>query len=723
MVKNAGDIFEDILNENLHLVDRYTFLDTGSTDNTINIIKKVMAKKKGALYQEPFVNFRESRNRCLDLAGNSCKFNLMLDDTYVVKGDLRKFLTEVRGDQFFDSYSFLIKGHDLEYTTCRITKSEKNLRYMYKIHEIIQSNNSGLIPIETNIRIEDYNNKYMEDRTFSRKEYDLKMLFEMVEEEPDNPRHLYYIAQTYNILKNHLKAAEYFLKRIEHHVKGEITELCDSYFELARIYNYFLDKEWDICEHYYLKSWELVPQKPDCLYYIALHYFNIDKQKSFEWFKKALECGYSPEITQHSIRPTIFFTYIPYFLCQLCYLFKDFELGKKVCDIFLSSKWNASHEYYNTMIYWKKTFTLINTFNSQDQLKEFCIVADGGWDNWDGSHIIDKGVGGSETYIIELARNLKKLGYNTTVFCRTQTFSIVDGVEYHPINNYLSFIKTHKIKNLLVSRYTEYLPVSFLANIENVYLCLHDVPINGNIIILDQKFKKIFCMSEYQAELYSNYFPMLKNIIKVHGLGIDEHVNKNIKKIKHKFIYSSFANRGLLPLLQLWPNIKNRYKDATLHIYTDISLDSNAGIWVNNVYKEGVEAIKTLLRISEGIEYHGWVNKQTLQEAWLSSDIWLYPCIFNETFCLTALEAAITKTLAITTDLAALKETVGDRGVLLDIIDINDPLNPEWRLKTLPKIFEAIENNEKRNDMIERNYEWAKKLTWENKTKQFLQNL
>ena len=97
MVKNAGPLFEKVLEENLPIIDRWTILDTGSTDGTQDIIRRVLKNKKGKLFEEPFINFRESRNRCLDLAGKVCKYNLMLDDTYVIRPDLRKFLNTVRG--------------------------------------------------------------------------------------------------------------------------------------------------------------------------------------------------------------------------------------------------------------------------------------------------------------------------------------------------------------------------------------------------------------------------------------------------------------------------------------------------------------------------------------------------------------------------------------------------------------------------------------------------
>ena len=74
MVKDAGPQFEDMLKANMHLIDEWTILDTGSTDETLDIIQRLLVgKKRGTLYQEPFVNKRDSRNRLMELSGKSCK--------------------------------------------------------------------------------------------------------------------------------------------------------------------------------------------------------------------------------------------------------------------------------------------------------------------------------------------------------------------------------------------------------------------------------------------------------------------------------------------------------------------------------------------------------------------------------------------------------------------------------------------------------------------------
>jgi len=163
----------------------------------------------------------------------------------------------------------------------------------------------------------------------------------------------------------------------------------------------------------------------------------------------------------------------------------------------------------------------------------------------------------------------------------------------------------------------------------------------------------------------------------------------------------------------MWPKIYEKQPLATLHIYADVN-----GKWVNDVSPDEMTMIKQMLHDysqrenNYGIRYHGWVDKNTLAESWLSSDVWFYPCKFAETFCLTALEAALTKTLAITNDLAALQNTVGDRGVVIK----GDASTKEWQDVALEKIFEYMDpsNIDKKNESINKNYDWASKLSWEN---------
>jgi hypothetical protein len=730
MVKNGGPQFEKMLLDNLPFFDRWTILDTGSTDETIDIINRVLVgKKKGQLFQEPFINFRDSRNRCLELAGKTCKFITMLDDTYVIEGNLRAFLNEVRGDQRSTSFTLYIKSDDTIYGSNRIIKADSELRYVHRIHEVITDKNNIniVIPKEVSV-IDDRRFDYMEKRTHDRKQLDLKMLFEEVEENPHDPRAYYYLAQTYNLLEDYEKAFYYFTKRAEYINSGFLQERVDALFESARIANFKLNKPWAECEELYNKCYKADESRPESLYFIGIHYYLENNfNKAFVYFKKAFEIGF-PIHCQYSLKPTLSYHFLPKFMCKICYELKEYELGLKAAELFLKNNLPNADSYEEIAswykIYEKLTIPVEDCIPKIPDKPIFVFHADGGFNNWSGNSILTIGVGGSETYIIEHSRHIQKSGlFNVYVFCNCLEEENFEGVIYKPLADYYSFIKQNYIHTCIVSRYSEYLPVTFKGWTENVYLVVHDLTPTGVVIHLDKKLKKIFCLTEWHVGFFTQIFPSLKNITVpfYYGIDFDKFKKENIMlKEQYKFIYSSFPNRGLLELLQMWPKIYQFQPLASLHIYCDID-----GKWVNQVQGEMMNKIRQLFIEYDvksnkmNIHYYGWVNKQTLSEAWLSSDIWFYPCTFMETFCLTALEAGLTKTLVITNNLAALQNTVGHRGVIIK----GDAFESDWQEKAIIKIKKYLdpENIHLKNELIERNYEWASTLSWASQAKKLLE--
>jgi tetratricopeptide (TPR) repeat protein len=730
MVKNGGPQFKNMLEENMKYIDRWTILDTGSTDQTIETIHNTLVgQKTGELFQEPFVNFKVSRNRCLDLAGKSCKFIVMLDDTYILKGDLRKFLNIVRGDQFATSFTLFIRSDDTEYGSNRIIKSHSGLRYIHRIHEVItdKGNNNVVIPLEA-CHIFDGRFDYMEERTQKRKELDLKLLYEEVEENPCDPRAYYYLAQTYNLLENYEQAFFYFNKRCEFTNSGFIQERVDAAFEAARIANFKLNKPWNECIALYERAFKIDESRPEPLYFIGIHYFlenNISK--AYPYFKKGFEIGY-PSHCQYSLKPTLSFHFLPKFLVRCCFhsSIEDFKLGQQVAEFFLTNNPPTADDYQEILSYYK-IFQKLNLYDpiplqltvNPFEKPLFVFLADGGFHSWSGSNIITSGVGGSETYIIEMARYIQKSNqFQVIVFCNCPKEEVFENVIYKHLDQYPSFVYQNYIHTCIISRFSEYLPLTCKGQTENVYLVLHDLGPSGNVIPIHPKLKNIFCLTEWHVTYFTQQFPSLAHLTVpfYYGIDVNRFLNKNnITKVPYKFIYSSFPNRGLLPLLQMWPSIYEKQPLASLHIFSDVN-----GKWVNDVAPDHMIEVRRLLDQYKhmNIVYHGWVNKQTLANAWHSADIWFYPCIFMETFCLTALEAAMTKTLVITNHLAALQNTVGDRGVIIQ----GDPMTSEWQNNALQQILHYMDplHHSQKQFLIQRNYDWASSLTWENQANKLL---
>lgn len=721
MVKNAGPLFEQVLTENLAIVDRWTVLDTGSTDGTQDVVRRVLgAARKGELHEEPFINFRDSRNRCLELAGRRCKYTLMLDDTYVVRGDLRAFLNTVRGDQFATSYSLLIRSDDTEYYSNRIVKTAAALRYMYTIHEVIQQEgNTNVVIPKAAATIHDYRAPYMEKRTMERKRYDIQCLEDMLREDPGNPRHMYYMAQTYNVLEDWENAAKWFRARAEAAEEGFLQERIDAWFELARLYNFKLERPWPEAEAAYLKAYELDPSRPDALYFVGLHYDLVgDWERAFDYFKRGFQLGY-PVGSQFSLRPTIAYHFLPKFLAPLCYRAGDAALGleatrrymEHAADPIMVGKTDPGTT--PVMASWHAIFEgLVRMPAARGSKPLVAFVADGGWGPWLGRDILTKGMGGSETWVVEMARWIQAAGrFDCVVFCNTGgTYDVFEGVVYRPLSDFYVYAATVAIHTCIVSRYSEYVPVALKGTPQQVHLILHDLGPTGLVIPMEPKLKKVICLSNWHAEFFKGNFPQLADRTEAFYYGIDVGRFDSALKRRHSFIYSSFPNRGLLQLLRMWPSILAMWPDATLDIYSDIE-----GAWVNKVDPGEMEAVKILIkRQMPGITLHGWVSKAELAAAWRQADIWLYPATFQETFCLTALEAAAAGCLTVAPPLAALRETAA-HGILVT----GDARDASWHRSALAALAAVDSNPVVRTERLAAGRAWAAVSSWQARAAEF----
>ncbi len=343
--------------------------------------------------------------------------------------------------------------------------------------------------------------------------------------------------------------------------------------------------------------------------------------------------------------------------------------------------------------------------------KVICFIADGGYSEWNGN-TIDKGIGGSEKYIIMMAKYMKKNSdCIILVFCNTPTIVECDGVKYIPLNNIYTSLTVHYIDICIISRYSQYLPVAMNSYADKIYAVVHDVTLSGEIIIDSPKLKNIICLTEWHKNYFLEKHPEMKDKTIIIGNGIENFTKTStipINKQPFKFIYTSAANRGLILLLQMWNNILEIHPTAELHCYTDID-----NKYINITDKDMMDNIRKLLPM-KNVYMHGWADRETLERAWSTSSIWLYPCIFKETFCISALEAAISRTLVITNNLAGLNETVGNRGTI-----VSGSANTASWMNQVYEILKNINNNTY-DYLLESNYNYAMNNTWEIKAKEML---
>ena len=188
---------------------------------------------------------------------------------------------------------------------------------------------------------------------------------------------------------------------------------------------------------------------------------------------------------------------------------------------------------------------------------------------------------------------------------------------------------------------------------------------------------------------------------KIHIIGNAINIDafdQDIVRNKYKFIYTSYPNRGLDMLLKIFPLIKKEFQNAELHIYRDYSTFTS----------EQLDEI----RKTDYIFAKGFIKNEDLIREFQSSNIWLYPTNFIETYCISALEAQMAGCLCITTPTGSLPEIVGNRGVLIE--------ESENYIDSILKTVRIHLNSDLYKNKIQRGREWSLLQNWKNISKKWL---
>jgi len=189
----------------------------------------------------------------------------------------------------------------------------------------------------------------------------------------------------------------------------------------------------------------------------------------------------------------------------------------------------------------------------------------------------------------------------------------------------------------------------------------YDQPIAQSYLdkkLLDQVQYFIY-VSNWQYEKYRYYFSIPEDRSLVIKNAI-EPIELKKKPEKVRLIYTSTPWRGLDILLEAF-SLLNR-DDVELDIY------SSTIIYGTRFYEENDHRYKKLFDLAENmnnVNYRGYASNGEIRSALLEAHIFAYPCIWEETSCLSAIEAGMSGLSIVTTNLGALYETVNSWGRLV----------------------------------------------------------
>lgn len=295
MVKNEADFMEKTLHPFIQAgVQGYLILDTGSTDETVARTRKLFSDKNiqyGYIVEQPFIDFATSRNYAMECAEQlfpNALFFFMIDAEWYTQNvlDLLKYCYAYRNEPI-EALKIYVHYKDKEYYVTRILKADKKVRFKSVVHEYAQVKTTINLPKNIFVDWDDSSKGY--EKSKERWKKDIKLLLQQHKNDPNDLRTLYYIGQTYCDLQDYDNAIAWYKKRYEN-TEGWIEERLLSCYKIARIYDVL--KNWPLALDYYLKAYELKPQRVEPLIYIAQHYF--DNKDNYTCYLFALQAAKTP---------------------------------------------------------------------------------------------------------------------------------------------------------------------------------------------------------------------------------------------------------------------------------------------------------------------------------------------------------------------------------------------------------------------------------------------
>jgi len=272
IVKNESKIITRLFDSVSSVIDSYCICDTGSTDDTIKIIKEYFDKKNipGKVVSEPFKNFCHNRNFALQSCLKMSDYVLLLDADMIF--EVKNFQKSVLNSA--DSF-YILQGNDsFYYQNMRIVKNNGLYKYVGVTHEYIDTppNNTTNSFEKSTLFINDIGDGGAKNDKFVR---DIRLLLDGIKEEPNNVRYYFYLANSYHDCGRFGEAINVYKKRIE--LGGWIEEVWYSYYRIGLCFKNM--NKMDDAIRYWMEGYEHYPERLEGLYEVLQYYRLTSKHK------------------------------------------------------------------------------------------------------------------------------------------------------------------------------------------------------------------------------------------------------------------------------------------------------------------------------------------------------------------------------------------------------------------------------------------------------------
>ncbi|MCP4262044.1 MAG: glycosyltransferase [Planctomycetes bacterium] len=325
-----------------------------------------------------------------------------------------------------------------------------------------------------------------------------------------------------------------------------------------------------------------------------------------------------------------------------------------------------------------------------------------------GNSLEHQALGGAETAFIYVARELSQLGHEVLAFCHCSEEGIFDEVEYRAATRFEEWRRSGECDLLICSRYFEIFRAPIKARLK--VLWNHDNLVPETVKFMQHVLHEIdylYCLSDFQVQQYQELLAAFQPVIKKNSNGVDfsliDEATKGVRKKRHKIMYISRPERGLLQALDIYAALEDK----------ELQFQACSYGYPGEEGKDrfGAEYLRRIQELQEqgySVEIDRFTKKELYRHI-SESKVVIFPNLYTEIFCIGAVEVQACKTVFLTSDNSALRETVGYPN-----------LPGADKESFVIALKQLLANEEYRRQLEEQGWQHVRLYSWKNVAQTFL---